>query len=664
MSETSVVTMVVFTAYILGVFGVAACSHRLLRSKSFLSEYFLGSRGLGTWAFAFTFAATSASGGSFGGYPSLIYSYGWVLALWIASYMIFPLTTMGVIGKRINQVARKTDAITVPDVLRDRFESPAIGISASLIIIVFTTCVLVAQFKLGALIIEDTFNLTFKHSYEVSLLIFAVTVVFYTAYGGFRAVVWTDVMQGIVMGLGVVILLPIVLIKLGGLQQAAERLLTAPAVVITSVPGPPDEHGIPDDARDVNNDLLFRAMGKTKPTALVYEHPRQPNSRLEITWNRADSSDGEVVIRLATDADGQLLTTGNDVLEAISEHPELGTILRGEIPYRNEEFVSQDGTRVSLGATGVIGFPAGKTRQRFVFREGAEFLFGPARTNTGQPFHPLGMVISFFFMWAIIGIGQPGMMVRLMAFRDSKTLKRSILTVTIYYALIYVPLVFIVMAAREHLPALTPKDSDRTMGLIATRLVADMGPFYKVLGAIFVAAPFAAVMSTVDSFLLMISSGAVRDIYQRSINPHVSERTVRRASYATTVVVGALVTFLALHPPDFLQKIIVFVSGGFAAVFLCPILLGLYWRGMTRQGALAAMLSGFVVTVVMFLPPSIESGRLTVGGSRIDLMGFHPSMWAMLVSFVMGILVSRVTGPPPQHIVERYFMTREDGQDE
>ena len=73
--------------------------------KSFLAEYFLGSRGLGTWALAFTFAATSASGRSFGGYPSLIYSYGWVLALWIASYMIFPLTTMGVLGKRLNEAA-------------------------------------------------------------------------------------------------------------------------------------------------------------------------------------------------------------------------------------------------------------------------------------------------------------------------------------------------------------------------------------------------------------------------------------------------------------------------------------------------------------------------------------------------------------------------------
>ncbi len=139
--------MAVFVAYIMGVFVLAGFSHRLLSKKAFLGEYFLGSRGLGVWALAFTFAATSASGGSFGGYPSLIYSYGWVLAFWIGSYMIVPLTTMGIIGKRLNQVARKSNAITIPDVLRDRFESTAIGLFSSCIIIFFTICFLIAQFK-------------------------------------------------------------------------------------------------------------------------------------------------------------------------------------------------------------------------------------------------------------------------------------------------------------------------------------------------------------------------------------------------------------------------------------------------------------------------------------------------------------------------------------
>ena len=82
-----------------------------------MSEYFLGSRGLGVWAFALTFAATSSSGGSFMGFPAKIYTHGWSLSLWIASYMIVPLCGMGLLGKRVNQIARETGAITLPELL-------------------------------------------------------------------------------------------------------------------------------------------------------------------------------------------------------------------------------------------------------------------------------------------------------------------------------------------------------------------------------------------------------------------------------------------------------------------------------------------------------------------------------------------------------------------
>ena len=155
-------------------------------------------------------------------------------------------------------------------------------------------------------------------------------------------------------------------------------------------------------------------------------------------------------------------------------------------------------------------------------------------------------------------------------------------------------------------------------------------------------------MSTVDSLLLMISSAAVRDVYQRTVNPKVSERTVRWSSYATTAIVGIIVTILASRPPDFLQKIIVFVSGGFAAVFLFPVLLGLYWKGMTRQGALWGMIAGLAIILGLFLPN-------TLGGSRINLLGFHPTMWGLAGSFFLSVLVSKMSGPPPQHLIDRYF---------
>jgi len=640
MAETSSITMWVFLIYIVGVFALAGFSHKLLSKKSFLSEYFLGSRGLGTWALAFTFAATSASGGSFGGYPSLIYSYGWVLALWIGSYMIVPLCTMGVMGKRLNQVARKSGAITIPDVLRDRFDSPVLGLVASGTMVFFTISFLVAQFKLGAIIIEDTFNLQSAYAYQISLLIFAVVVVFYTSYGGFRAVVWTDVMQGIVMGAGVLVLIPIVLNKTGGLEKATKTLAQQPPMAITSVPGP-------DGAKGTFNDLVFHTTATPAPAGIAYLKPEQPSTPLSIQW-QANDEQAFAEITMATDADGQVTTTGNDIKQAVQAHSELSSVLKIEFPYKNDKTIKVDDAEVSQGATGVIWFPKDKTEYRFSMIHGHELIFGPGRTNKGRPFHTLGMMLSFFVMWAITGMAQPSTMVRLIAFKDSRTLKRAIITVSIYFGMIYLPLIAIVMAARSVLPVLTPEDSDRAIVLIATRLVSDMSIPYQVLGAIFIAAPFAAVMSTVDSMLLLISSSAVRDVYQRTINPDVTQRRVKIISYTTTAVTGILITVIALYPPDFLQKLIVFSSAGLAASFLFPTLLGIFWKGTTRQGALAAMLGGFFTIVTLFAPTLF-------GNPRIDLLGLHPSLMGLIASATLGITVSKLTGPPDQTLVRKYF---------
>ena len=128
-----------FLLYMVGVFVIAGLSNRLLKNREFLSEYFLGSRGLGVWAFALTLAATSSSGGSFMGFPSKIYTHGWSLGLWIGSYMVVPVCVMGILGKRINEVARTAEAITIPDVLRDRFRSVSFGLISVSLIVFFMT---------------------------------------------------------------------------------------------------------------------------------------------------------------------------------------------------------------------------------------------------------------------------------------------------------------------------------------------------------------------------------------------------------------------------------------------------------------------------------------------------------------------------------------------
>src|SRR3954469_25325179 len=128
--------LVAFGLYLVGCVALGWMSHHYLHKRTFMASYFLGDRGLGAWVLALTVAATAISGGTFMGFPSLIYSNGWIMGLWICSYMVVPLTTMVLFGKRINQAARISGAVTVPDVLRDRFNSPALGVLASVLILV------------------------------------------------------------------------------------------------------------------------------------------------------------------------------------------------------------------------------------------------------------------------------------------------------------------------------------------------------------------------------------------------------------------------------------------------------------------------------------------------------------------------------------------------
>ena len=76
------------------------------------------------------------------------------MALWIASYMVVPITGFAVLGKRFAQLSRRTGAITVPDLFDARFGDQRVGLAASLFIMVFMTFLMVAQFKAGAIVMK------------------------------------------------------------------------------------------------------------------------------------------------------------------------------------------------------------------------------------------------------------------------------------------------------------------------------------------------------------------------------------------------------------------------------------------------------------------------------------------------------------------------------
>ena len=665
---TSNAALWTFLLYTLAVFGLAALSNQLLKSKSFLSEYFLGSRGLGVWAFALTFAATSASGGSFTGFPAKIYTHGWILGLWIGSYIVVPICAMGLLGKRINNVARTAGAITVPDILRDRFRSPSFGLLAVSLIVFFMIFNLVAQFKSGSLILKTLvadvglFQNATTHvggwiqgigflegadaGYLICLLTFGVAVIIYTTYGGFHAVVWTDVMQGVVMVAGVLIMLPLALLLVGKMAPPGTGALKfATTEMIAMVP---PEIGT---ATVTINDTTTESLAIQQGDWLRLEDKSSDGPRVfrvtrttVIASGTNQASEVPILeIMAPLDKTRVLENPANrfrDDLRIIPDSLRLQSYVYGGEEDRNGNGQLDDGE--DRNQNGKLDHP----------RKGL-YVTGPgpsAKPKDVNGFLPLSLAFSFFFMWAISGAGQPSSMVRLMAFKDSQTLRRSIFTVAIYYSMIYFPLVIIFCCARILMPGMEG-EPDRIMPAMAVFLTENIGAGW--LAGLLVAAPFAAVMSTVDSFLLMISSALVRDIYQRNINPRAQERSIKILSYLFTLIVGTGAMLGAVNPPQFLQDIIVYTGSGLAAAFLAPMVFALYWPRANGTGCIAGMLAGFAAHLSMYV-----AGMFGENGSFFQpyqLFNFNPIIVGLFTSFAATYLVTKCTAPPPDDLVKKYF---------
>ncbi|MDA1013031.1 MAG: PEGA domain-containing protein [Planctomycetota bacterium] len=775
--------LVVFLGYTLAVFGLAALSNRLMAGKNFLSEYFLGSRSLGVWALALTFAATSASGGSFTGFPSKIYTHGWILGLWIGSYVVVPICAMGLLGKRINQVARLSGAITVPDVLRDRFGSAKFGLIAVSLIVFFMAFNLVAQFKAGSEILDTLLGGVWVYDASVSwvagitnnisalqdvdpayllcLMMFGLAVVLYTTYGGFHAVVWTDVMQGVVMVFGVIIMLPIAIWAVGGMDTAAKKIanMTPPNLCLVQVElENPTADNIAfsspwfslkgDDGKDrlfrINKTLAIpaktsvvehvKAVEITTP-AEIDEQMRDPGQRLMDPDVVADFN-----TRMTEFVESQIAAAGDETTKAALRSkvtalqrnstalmtPELGLVnfrvtlalgyaygagekgvyakgpgpsptrlpsnpgtlrIASSEPDAEIRVLNSDGKRIVITkaiAAGedvfvavdegdykirVVkdGFSVAEKNATVTARETSNVTLelSPASGTTHQAkfddesiqkpssgFLPFGIAISFFFMWAISGAGQPHSMVRLMAFKDSLTLSRSMVTVAFYFSAIYFPLVIIFCLARVLLPGME-LESDRIMPQMAVTLTHMAG--HPWLAGLLIAAPFAAVMSTVDSFLLLISSALVRDIYQRNIDPDVSEKTVKRLSFLFTFLVGAGAAFGAINPPQFLQDIIVYTGSGLAAAFLGPMVFALFWPRANEQGCIAGMLAGFGAHLGMYVAGIFTNGSFF---KPHQFLSMNPIIIGLLVSFSACYFVAKITPPPAMDLVRKYFGKR------
>ncbi|MDQ0272086.1 sodium/pantothenate symporter [Cytobacillus purgationiresistens] len=247
--------------------------------------------------------------------------------------------------------------------------------------------------------------------------------------------------------------------------------------------------------------------------------------------------------------------------------------------------------------------------------------------NLITPFGADGSLTPLYVssFWILVGVGVvalPQIAVRAMSYKNSKAMHTAMIIGTIVTGIIMLGMHLTGVFARAVMPGIEIGDT------VMPTLTLSILPSW--LAGIVLAAPIAAVVSTVNSLLLLVSSALVKDIYINYIKPTASEKRIKNVSLSVTALLGLLVYLSAIHPPDLLIWLNLFAFGGLEAAFIWPIVLGLYWRKGNAYGAISSMIFGVGSYILL--------DRLSP-----NLWGMHTVVVPVLLSLIVYVSVSLLT---------------------
>ncbi|GGF29641.1 sodium/panthothenate symporter [Halobacillus andaensis] len=231
-------------------------------------------------------------------------------------------------------------------------------------------------------------------------------------------------------------------------------------------------------------------------------------------------------------------------------------------------------------------------------------------------------VSSFWILVGVAVVGLPQVTVRAMSYKSSRAMHRALIIGTFVVGFIMLNMHLIGVFARPILPGI--EVGDTVMPLIALEVLPPW------VAGIVLAAPMAAIMSTVDSLLLLVSSSVVKDIYVNYVKPDASYKRIKRMSFGVTAVLGILVFLMALNPPDLLIWLNLFAFGGLEATFIWPVVLGLYWKTGNKYGALSSMIVGI-------------GSYIIIDVFYTSLFGLHSVVFPVILSLIAYVTISLAT---------------------
>ena len=190
---------------------------------------------------------------------------------------------------------------------------------------------------------------------------------------------------------------------------------------------------------------------------------------------------------------------------------------------------------------------------------------------------------------------------------------------------------------------------DRDIMVLANPSIAGLPGW--VIGLV-VAGGLAAALSTAAGLLLVISSAVSHDLGRRTLFKDMSDTGELRLARLASVGAVVIAILAGMYPPDFAAAVVAFAFGLAAASFFPAILLGIFWKRMNREGAIAGMVVGLGFTAVYIAGFKVFGWT---NGPEHWLFGISPEgigTVGMVLNFVVSVTVCLLTPPPPRHVQE------------
>ena len=267
--------------------------------------------------------------------------------------------------------------------------------------------------------------------------------------------------------------------------------------------------------------------------------------------------------------------------------------------------------------------------------------------NAGSP-HKVIDIISQL-AWGLGYCGMPHILVRFMAVKDEKELKKSkgVAILWVGLSLLFACVIGVVGRAYLHPELLTDGAEENVfIAMIIKMFTEDIKA--PIIGGIFLCGILAAIMSTADSQLLVSASSMAEDIYKGVLKKNANDKTVLNVSRITVLVIAVLAYLIALDPNSSIMGLVSNAWSGLGSAFGPIVLLSLFWKRTNFHGAVAGIVTGALTVIVWDYIPFVSG--LTLG----KVTGLYSLVVGFALSLTSIIIVSLVTPAPTKEMLQEF----------